>query len=66
MPGMPGFPGGFPGMGPGGFDLASMMSNPQLMSMASNLMQDQGMQNIMQQMMQARTTLFISYKDGQN
>ena len=43
---------GLMGGGPGGLDFGAMLNNPQLMSMAQNLMQDQGMQNMMANLMQ--------------
>lgn len=42
----PGFP-----MGPGGFDLGSFLNNPALMNMASSMLQDPNMQNMMAQLM---------------
>lgn len=45
-PGMPGFP-----MGPGGFDIGSFLNNPALMNMASSMLQDPNMQNMMAQLM---------------
>ncbi|XP_023346944.1 small glutamine-rich tetratricopeptide repeat-containing protein alpha [Eurytemora carolleeae] len=47
--GMPGL-GGLP-MGPGGFDLGGFLNNPALMNMASTMLQDPNMQNMMSQMM---------------
>lgn len=48
--GPPGMPGGFPGM-PGGMDLGSFLNNPALMNMATTMLQDPNMQNMMSQMM---------------
>lgn len=51
-----GFPGMFPGMGgmggPGGMDLGSFLNNPALMNMATTMLSDPNMQNMMGQMMQ--------------
>ena len=48
----PGMPAGFPGMagmgGPGGMDLASLMSNPAIMQMAQQMMSGGGMEAMMQ------------------
>lgn len=51
MPGLGGL-GGLAGMGgPGGMDIGSFLNNPALMNMASTMLQDPNMQNMMQQMM---------------
>eukprot|EP00088_Acartia_fossae_P061568 TRINITY_DN7400_c0_g1_i11.p1 TRINITY_DN7400_c0_g1~~TRINITY_DN7400_c0_g1_i11.p1 ORF type:complete len:335 (+),score=119.11 TRINITY_DN7400_c0_g1_i11:60-1064(+) len=46
---------GFPGLGgltgPGGMDLGNFLNNPQLMNMATTMLQDPNMQNMMSQMM---------------
>eukprot|EP00092_Neocalanus_flemingeri_P016427 GFUD01017777.1.p1 GENE.GFUD01017777.1~~GFUD01017777.1.p1 ORF type:complete len:374 (-),score=154.83 GFUD01017777.1:188-1309(-) len=53
MGGMPGM-GGFPGMGgPGGLDLGSFLNNPALMNMATTMLSDPNMQQMMGQMMGA-------------
>merc|ERR1712113_830290 len=50
-----GFPGMFPGMGgmggPGGMDLGSFLNNPALMNMATTMLSDPNMQNMMGQLM---------------
>lgn len=55
FPGLAGL-GGMAGMGgmgggPGGFDLGGFLNNPALMNMASTMLQDPNMQNMMAQMM---------------
>lgn len=46
------FPGGLGGLaGPGGMDIGSFLNNPALMNMASTMLQDPHMQNMMAQMM---------------
>jgi len=53
-PGMGGMPGMFPGMGgPGGMDLSSFLNNPALMNMATTMLSDPNMQQMMGQMMGA-------------
>merc|ERR1712058_60655 len=50
--GPPGFPGMFPGMGgPGGMDIGSFLNNPALMNMATTMLSDPNMQQMMGQMM---------------
>merc|ERR1712126_745640 len=50
--GPPGFPGMFPGMGgPGGMDIGSFLNNPALMNMATTMLSDPNMQQMMSQMM---------------
>jgi len=52
--GPPGFPGMFPGMGgPGGMDIGSFLNNPALMNMATTMLSDPNMQQMMNQMMAA-------------
>jgi len=51
-PGMGGMPPMFPGMGgPGGLDLGSFLNNPALMNMATTMLSDPNMQQMMSQMM---------------
>jgi len=51
-PGMGGAPPMFPGMGgPGGLDLGSFLNNPALMNMATTMLSDPNMQQMMSQMM---------------
>jgi len=51
-PGMGGMPPMFPGMGgPGGLDLGSFLNNPALMNMATTMLSDPNMQQMMGQMM---------------
>merc|ERR1719351_560476 len=51
-PGSAGFPGMFPGMGgPGGMDLGAFLNNPALMNMATTMLSDPNMQQMMGQMM---------------
>merc|ERR1719350_1930568 len=51
-PGMGGVPPMFPGMGgPGGLDLGSFLNNPALMNMATTMLSDPNMQQMMSQMM---------------
>lgn len=54
-PAGPGLPGMFPGMpgmgGPGGMDLGSFLNNPALMNMATTMLSDPNMQQMMGQMM---------------
>merc|ERR1711892_959753 len=54
-PGMGGAPPMFPGMGgmggPGGLDLGSFLNNPALMNMATTMLSDPNMQQMMGQMM---------------
>merc|ERR1712211_157595 len=51
-PGNAGFPGMFPGMGgPGGMDLGAFLNNPALMNMATTMLSDPNMQQMMGQMM---------------
>jgi len=51
-PGMGGMPGMFLGMGgPGGMDLSSFLNNPALMNMATTMLSDPNMQQMMSQMM---------------
>lgn len=45
-PAMPGFP-----MAPGGLDIGSFLNNPAMMNMASSMLQDPNMQNMMAQLM---------------
>jgi len=53
-PGMGGAPPMFPGMGgPGGLDLGSFLNNPALMNMATTMLSDPNMQQMMGQMMGA-------------
>jgi len=56
-PAGPGLPGMFPGMpgmgGPGGMDLGSFLNNPALMNMATTMLSDPNMQQMMNQMMTA-------------
>jgi len=47
--GMPGMPGA--GGAPGGFDLGGFLNNPALMNMATQMLSDPNMQNMMSQMM---------------
>jgi len=50
--GMSGMPPMFPGMGgPGGLDLGSFLNNPALMNMATTMLSDPNMQQMMSQMM---------------
>lgn len=51
--GAAGFPAGLGGLtgGPGGMDLGSFLNNPALMNMATTMLQDPNMQNMMSQMM---------------
>jgi len=54
MPPMSGMPGGMPGMGGlnlGGMDFSSLLSNPALMNMATNMLQNPQMQEMMAGMM---------------
>jgi len=54
-PAGPGLPGMFPGMpgmgGPGGMDLGAFLNNPALMNMATTMLSDPNMQQMMGQMM---------------
>jgi len=51
-PGLGGMPPMFPGMGgPGGLDLGSFLNNPALMNMATTMLSDPNMQQMMSQMM---------------
>merc|ERR1712112_240768 len=53
-PGNAGFPGMFQGMGgPGGMDLGAFLNNPALMNMATTMLSDPNMQQMMNQMMAA-------------
>merc|ERR1712029_963736 len=50
-PGNAGFPGIFPGMGgPGGMDFGAFLNNPALMNMATTMLSDPNMQQMMGQM----------------
>jgi len=50
--GAAGFPAGLGGLaGPGGMDLGNFLNNPALMNMATTMLQDPNMQNMMSQMM---------------
>ena len=47
----PAFPAGMMGGGPGGMDLNALLGNPALMNMATSMLSDPNMQNMMGQLM---------------